>query len=726
MSSQPQRLRGVRVLKAVSSAIRLQILSLLFDRGELSYTELMNLLKMSPSRDAGRFAYHLKFLLRTGLVEVDASSKKYKLTDLGCTVLEVAEEIERKGLKPQRILVRTSRFTLEEFDVNRIVDSLVKEAGMPVEQAKKVAKDAEKRLLKAKTKYLTAPLIREVVNGILIEKGLEEHRHKLTRLGLPVYDVTQSLREKDFGNASSVHEEFGKNVVAEYVLLNVLPRDVADAHMSGKLHIENLGDWILKPEEAIHDLRFFLEKNAVSQLFRSPPKSLYSALNLTLNILLHSAREVSGTQTLEYFNVFLAPFMKSLRPEEAKEALKLFVCSLSQHVDAALSLELTVPDFLASKPVGGDPSQGVYGDFLEECRILALLTLEVLAEESLGRPLASPKVVVKLRREVFKDEETSKILLTAHGLASERGIPYFANNIKEGEECTVFSPSAFQLKADLKGDWEIDTLRTGVLGTVTINLPRAVYESNGNENAFFEKLGGTVEMAMQAVEIKNRTLKQSAERFLRFLAQTLNGEQYFRLENSARLINLAGLEEASEAFNGGKNLYESKEASKFAAKILQYVFEVLREGRGRGRRFLSSMKPSPEASSRLARQDIERYGLAKTRFRGTRDKPYYSTFNRIEAQNLEASLKMLAVWKDFYPSLSGGKLTVVELGEAMYGAEELLALTRRLTLDYGVEFFTYNRSLAYCRRCRSNFQGVIHKCPKCSSVNSLTVFNRYP
>ena len=71
-------MRGVKILKAVSSPLRLQILNLLFDRGPLSYTELMGSLKMNPSRDAGRFAYHLKFLLKADLVEAlcqKASSK---------------------------------------------------------------------------------------------------------------------------------------------------------------------------------------------------------------------------------------------------------------------------------------------------------------------------------------------------------------------------------------------------------------------------------------------------------------------------------------------------------------------------------------------------------------------------------------------------------------------------------------------------------------------------
>jgi len=69
--SLPPRARGVKVLKAVSSPMRLNILNLLFDKGALSYTELMNHLKMHPSRDAVRFAYHLKFLLKANLVEVD-------------------------------------------------------------------------------------------------------------------------------------------------------------------------------------------------------------------------------------------------------------------------------------------------------------------------------------------------------------------------------------------------------------------------------------------------------------------------------------------------------------------------------------------------------------------------------------------------------------------------------------------------------------------------------
>jgi ribonucleoside-triphosphate reductase len=148
--SQPQRARGVKVLKAVSSPLRLQILNLLFDQGALSYTELMNHLKMNPSRDAGRFAYHLKFLLKAALVEVDSEVKKYMLTDLGKMVLDVADRIEKRAVKHKGMLVRTSHFTFEEFDANKIANALIKEAKIPAELAQKTAKETEKCYLNKK------------------------------------------------------------------------------------------------------------------------------------------------------------------------------------------------------------------------------------------------------------------------------------------------------------------------------------------------------------------------------------------------------------------------------------------------------------------------------------------------------------------------------------------------------------------------------------------------
>jgi ribonucleoside-triphosphate reductase len=675
----------------------------------------------------------LKFLLKADLVEADVEAKKYCLTDLGKMVIDVAEKIEKKAFKPKGMLVRTSQFAPEEFDANRIAKALSKETRMPAELAQKVAKEAEKVLLKSKTKYLTAPLVREVVNAILIDKGLEEYRHKLTRLGLPVYDVTALIeaKSKDSEGSISINETAGEAVLKEYVLLNIFPRDIADAHLSGSLHIKGLGSWILKPSEIMHDLRFFIqnglnmEKINTLQPSYPPPQNLESALSMVFNILLHSAKEIDETQTVDYFNLYLAPFVKAAEPTKVKEALRLFIANITQHVNASLGIELTIPTFMTEKLVFG-PSRnrvGKYGDFIEESQLLASLVLEIFAEESLRKPMSNPRIIFKVRPETFADEKAKATLLKAHWLASEKGMPYFANLFEKDQKYSVFSSSGFRLKADLDDDWEIDTLRTGCLGFVTINLPRIAYESGKDKAKFFQILRERFEMAARALEIKDRALKQRGNGLLPFLMQSVNGDHYFRLENCLRTINLAGLKEAVEAFHEKSNDNEDNFA--FAQEIVQNVLaSTHRMGRKRGKLLSPSIQPDFEASERLVQLDIERYGIAQVRFSGTRERPFYSTVTKLVFHDDRISSGSLA-FEQKSRGLSGGNLAVVELGESGHEPDELLSLTKQIFESCNVGVLTYNRRLTYCVSCKKSWFGLLHKCPSCESIGSLRVFDRF-
>ncbi|MEM2105391.1 MAG: anaerobic ribonucleoside-triphosphate reductase [Candidatus Bathyarchaeia archaeon] len=727
-----QRVRGVKVLKAVSSPVRLQILNLLFDKGSLSYTELMSALKMSPSRDAGRFAYHLKFLLKADLVEADVESKKYYLTDLGRMVLDVAERIEKRAIKPRGLIVRTSRLALEEFDANKIANSLVKEAKMPDDLAQRIAKEAEKRLLKSKAKYLTAPLVREFVNAILIEKGLEEYRHRLTRLGLPVYDVTNLIESKSKSSqkTTSIHESAGEVIFEEYMLLHVFPRDIADAHLSGALHIKSLSSWTLKPSEVMHDLKFFfqngvnLEKIDVHKISYPPPKNLYEALSLTFNVILNSAKETAESQTIDYFNVFLAPFVVNMNPQDVKEMLRLFVLNASQIENFSLGLELTLPEFVKEKSaIGPNGKQtGRYGDFTIESQLLASLLMEVFAEESTQKPLLNPKLIIKLRSETFVNEKARELLFKAHKLALERSLPYFANNSTKSLETAVFSHSGFRLNADMKGDWEIDTLRTGCLGYVSINMPRIANESEGDKRKFLEILKERLEMSVRTLEIKDKALRQRCSGLLPFLMQNVDGDHYFRLDGCSRIINMAGLKEAAEAFC--KASFTDETTLEFVTEILQAATDYTTKIGRRKKRLFAALLPDFEASERLVHLDIERYGIAKVRFSGTRENPFYSTLSRTSLDNrkfIEESLRL----KNVFGKLNGGNTTVIDIENFSGGAEELMALTQDIIKENIYDFFTYNRKLTYCARCKKSWHGIRHKCPSCEATSTLTVFDRF-
>ena len=731
--SLPHRARGVKVLKAVSSQVRLHILNLLFDKGALSYTELMNQLKMNPSRDAGRFAYHLKFLLKANLVEADAEAKKYFLTELGKMVIDIADRVDKKALKPRGMLVRTSHSTLEEFDANKIANSLIREAKMPPDQAQKTAKETEKLLQKSKTKYLTAPLIREVVNAILIEKGQEEYRHKLTRLGMPVHEVIALIDSKDTQGATDILTKAGTQTFSEYTLLNVFPRDIADAHASGALHVSSLGTWILKPNEVMHDIRFFLQNGIKTinplQLSTKPPQTFETALATIFNALLCSNEEINEMQTCDHFNTFLAPYIKGTEPAKTKEALRLFLLNVNQHANTTFGLDITVPKLLADKPAVGTEGKitGKYGDFAEETNLLVSLAIDIFAEESSPKPLLNPKIIIKLTNDALTNENTKTLLLKAHSLASERGIVYFANMQQNEEKISTFSSTGCKLETDPTGDWETDTIRTGCIGTVTINLPRIVHESENEPNKFFEILKERFELATRALEIKQRTLKQHAKNFLPFLTQNATGDSYFRLENCSSLINLAGLKETMESFFPQSNVKE--ENLKFAEEIVQNTLAFKQKiGRKHGKRIFPTIIQSQEASERLAQLDIEKYGVAKVKFSGTRDKPFYSTSKRIrlepsnslnvQPQSLEFNQK-LKNWN------AGANLTVIELEQAEYKPADLMNLTKQLIENQTVELFTYNRKITYCSNCKKSWIGTLNKCPSCGAVSTLSLFDKF-
>jgi len=734
MVTLPNRARGVKVLKAVSSPLRLQLLNLLFDKGALSYTELMNCLKMNPNRDAGRFAYHLKFLLKADLVEADVEAKKYFLTDLGKMVLDVADRVEKKAFTPKSMLVRTSHFTLEEFDQNKIANSLIKEAKVPPELAQKAAKEAEKRLIKSKTKYITAALIREVVNGILIEKGFEDYRHKLTRVGMPIHEVTAFIEAKDRSlDASNVLSKAGQNVLGEYTLLNIFPRDIADAHLSGSINIDDLGTWILKPSEVVHDMRFFFlngfKLDDVAQASLDPPKSFESALAVALNVLLHSNRETSHQQVFSCFNIFLAPYILGVNEATIKEALLLFILNINQHAQVTLEIDFSVPKRLTEKPaVGSKNLNSKYGDYAKEVRLLADLILQVYSEITAVKPLMNPRFVIKINSDIINDENTTDLLLKAHTLASQHGMLYFANIATTKENASaVFSSLGTKLLSDLTEDWETDTLRTGCLGNITINLPRIIQEAEGDKNKFFDLLKERYELAARALGIKYSILKQFGKSSLPFLLKSTYGDSYFRLENCSRIINFAGLTEAVEAFTS-KSIND-KDSQTFVGEIIQNISTFRHKiGRKHGKRLYPAIICCPEASERLAQLDIEKYGIAKVKFSGTRDKPFYSTSQRLKLKidPLTTSTETLGLIQKLSELTVGGSIGIIELDTFDVSPSALLDLTRRLVVSHQpLEFFTYNRVVTYCRNCKKSWFGIRHKCPSCGSISTLGTFDRF-
>ncbi len=198
-------------------------------------------------------------------VTLEVSKKVYdqiSTQEIRELIYDVLQKIDREAaeryIRFHSIKVRTSRNTIENFERKKIVDSLLKETNLSREIAENIAKESENELRRLKLKFVSAPLIREIVNVKLLEHGFEEARCSYTRLGLPIYDVSQILKSKKI-------EKVGEQIFKEYALLKALPIEYADAHMQGSIHIFSIENFVLKPyiyNTMLKDLKEY-ERNGI-------------------------------------------------------------------------------------------------------------------------------------------------------------------------------------------------------------------------------------------------------------------------------------------------------------------------------------------------------------------------------------------------------------------------------------------------------------------------------
>lgn len=687
----------------------------------MPYTEIMAALKLDPVRDAGKFVYHLRSLTDAGLISSDKRTKKYEITELGEMVVHFARDLEEYvSVKRGKLFVRTSRLAIEDFHRSKIVKSLVVEAGVPQELADEIAAEAEDRLIKLRTSYLTAALIREFVNAILIERKLEEYRHKLARVGMPVYDVTQLLRATgELGLTTDyVQKAAGASVLGEYVLLECLPREIADAHISGRIHICNLDSWPLKPSEVQHDLRYFLKNGLVGF---TPPQSFNAALAIMQNVYRLGIAEISAEQGFDLFNVFLAPYVEDTPEDSVRESLELFLSSAGQDFPTSagqpglsLGLEYVVPEFLENlEAVGpGGRTVGVYGDYREEAGVILDGLLEAASREALINPLASPRLIFKLRDSAERREEAQSRVLKTHELAASRMLPYIALLRDRSRDC--YTATGLRLSDDWSKQWESDCYRTGCMATIFLNLPRLAYEARKDDDRLFKSMTEAFDLTVEAFKIKRSfMIDRLKQPILPLLFGSGQGTPYLREKMATYSIAPLGLNEACMSHTGSEL---RKDTMPFAGKILQELkkqSDVASENLGM--RFVVSERPGDDATSRLAELDVEHYGKSTVAAQGGRNHPFYTDLPGVPLTSKIPLSERFMIEGMLQASTPGGHLTTISV-DSKTTADGLLSLTRQAAAS-GLMFITYSGLFSFCKNCNRIVSGLVSTCSACASDN---------
>jgi len=686
--SSPRRVRTI--YSVIASPNRLDILRILNTKGPLSYSELKTLAGFKSKKESGKFAYHLRKLVKQTLIALNRAERKYSVTNLGRLVLNLTRQIEEQSmLESGKLYVRSSRQAMEEFNADRILQSLVKEAGMPVEIAQKIASETEARVYKFQTAYLTAPLIREVVNAILIEHGYEEYRHKLTRLGLPVADVAD-LIQRAADNTSSIDSILSKTsskVFSEYSMLTKIPRDVADAHLSGDVHLSSIGTWSLMPDTLYIDLNtLYTNPIALGSKIAQIPRlesirsfdSAVEALELIASLLL---REVSNEVCFDNMIPFLSRFYVTRSQEEQ---VKLFSRILTSIASSSPESRMKTISFHI-----GDPQRDE--DVSAQLELRDSL-LGAYSKYAAATPLPSVNLIVNPGR-------------------------YFDRRIMEGMAKVISEGGDIALESDGKHTFAGLKLSSmagegadgiALLQNFTINLPRLSFESNKDETYFRAKLALVIQTAITALAKRKEHVLESLR--LGLLPAISQIPVVSSIEDLPLVVNLVGLNEAISSLIGDRGEVSTKQD--IAVKVLETASKVASEKASKvGQRGYISLVHQ-DGQARLSEIDSEKYGRSQElRLKG------YSEGMTILADHFDNDV-VVKNTSEVCKAASGGCLVSLEFPKGGDGINYGNILTG---ISGKIPFARFSRNPEICRKCGMKvFTGG--RCSNCKSTSLIPQF----
>ena len=572
-----QAAKRVRMIFSVmASPNRIDILRILNSKGPLTYSELKSLAGFKSKKESGKFAYHLRKLLRQSLVALNKAERRYTITNLGKLVLSLARQIEERSIiESGKMYVRTSRHSIEEFNSNRITQSLVREANMPLEQAHKITEEVENKVYKFQTVYLTSSLIRETVNSILIEHGYEEFRSKLARLGIPGSDISDMFNNPLYSRngVEGILSETSLAVFSENLLFNMLPKDITDMHLAGELNISNTGLWNLMPDTVFIDTRNIIEnglnfKGKYLNVSRVKPIKTIDDITAVLPVLVSVlSREASREVILDSFVSTISNKIQGSDEDIESAFSRAFISSsISRSYSSSGFPVITFPISIE----GGSITRSVLAAYL---RYLDYTPIPTIALSLVGNDQDSLRANIDLIGNIVKH---GGILSVSKNYRSHIGI--------------------VKTELDQKSSSVVS------LESLAINLPRLAYQSNKDETYFRARLALMIKPAISSLLARKNSILEMIRREM--LPVMANITQMMQLSKMNLVINLTGIRES--VYNILGHEFDGEE---IIEKVLHTAVEVASDqGKLAGDDSIRIAMITDDSNRRLASLDSEKYG----------------------------------------------------------------------------------------------------------------------
>jgi len=667
------------IFSVMASPNRIDILRILNSKGPLTYSELKSLAGFKSKKESGKFAYHLRKLLRQSLVALNKSERRYTITNLGKLVLSLARQIEERSIiESGKMYVRTSHSSIEEFNSQKIIQSLVREGSLPLELAQKITEEVENRIYKYQTAYLTGSLIRELVNSVLLEHGHEEYRHKLARVGLPIFEVQEmvSNAENIENGVEGLLFKTGRIVFAEHLLTSTLPKDIADAHLSGDLHITNTGLWSILPDTIFINVKALIEdgidlKGKYLNVCRIPPvktlNNLSSALSMIIALI---SKEASQEVVLDDLIPSLSKYSKDL-PELERKLVDSFTTSSTTMGYDKMS---TMISFRI--PLGID--QKIIKTVLSAYKTYTKLT-----------PIPKIGLVIDYDKGKITDVSQTvseiitlggKVMFTKHN-TSQKGVIHPKNS------------TSILLH----------------LGSLSINLPRLAFESNKDETYFRARLALLMKPALDSMAKRNKNISNLIRLGVNpiLAANTLNMQR----STVSLVINLVGLQNAIYGILGFKN---NNEGQQILHKVIETAVDIAtKKSKELGINIIVSMTES-DGSERFVMLDAEKYG--KNSIQQITDTETYSegiVLDIDKISSLTGKNSEITECNKISKTLNGGLLLQIAVPKHTKVDEIKKVIEKGASITSS---FKPTMQVPICGNCGFKGEKLGDKCPTCKST----------
>ncbi|MEO9310022.1 MAG: anaerobic ribonucleoside-triphosphate reductase [Nitrososphaera sp.] len=667
------------IFSVMASPNRIDILRILNSKGPLTYSELKSLAGFKSKKESGKFAYHLRKLLRQSLVALNKSERRYTITNLGKLVLSLARQIEERSIiESGKMYVRTSHESIEEFNSHKIIQSLVREGSLPLELAQKITEEVENRIYKYQTTYLTGSLIREMVNSVLLEHGHEEYRNKLARLGMPVFDVQEMLTNVDnIDNGSQgLFFKAGQAVFAENLLLNTLPKDVADSHLSGDIHISNPGIWSLLPDTIFFNIKELIE----------------DGLDLKGKYL--GVTRIPTVKTLDNLMSSLSMMISLVSKEASKEVVLDGLVQLCSKYAKNLSE-------LEEKLVGAFATSSVSSKYTKEPTLVSF-RLQLSAEPKVVQAILNAyKTYVKMTPApqvgIIIDYASGKIADVSQTVAEIISLG--------GKVLFSKDESSYSGVLRIKGKNSTSSIN---LQSLTINLPRLAFESNKDETYFRARLALLMKPALAAMSLRKKDISDLTRRGLNPVLAA--NTQYMQRSSICLVVNLVGLKEAVFSILGYN---DDKEGRDVIHKVIQTAVDVAeKKGKEMGDTVVVCMTES-DGTARFGSLDGEKYGKMSV-LKSLEGESYSEgvVILSSEIDSLSPKAEKVAETNKVAKLLNGGLLVRLRFEKDSKTDDIRKAIEKAGDL---VGSFRPSKEVPICGNCGFKDEKLFDKCPACKS-----------